>query len=244
MDDLGVRGCLRPTRLGAGLTARPSSCTLTDAAPREDVRAISRSLSGSLAGITHHRISGGCSCGMPLAPWRPPALEAPGQGLTASAKVRRSVRQEREERIVASAISSQGSRGPSGPRPVIRSGGPLGHRISSVRRATRGSNWSTSPRRSATAHWIRRTSGKWLPGLRPGRLDLMHATVPTYCMYGIEAIPTDVVMGPGGVRVVERETGRVLAIQQARMLGGPSNLGRRRSAPKTMTTRRSYLSCP
>jgi hypothetical protein len=36
--------CLRPTRLGANLTARPSSCTLTDAALREDVRAISRFL--------------------------------------------------------------------------------------------------------------------------------------------------------------------------------------------------------
>ena len=34
------KGCLRPTRLGADLTARPSSCTLTDAGPREDVRAI------------------------------------------------------------------------------------------------------------------------------------------------------------------------------------------------------------
>jgi len=36
------KGCLRPTRLGADLTARPSSCTLTDASPQEDVRAISR----------------------------------------------------------------------------------------------------------------------------------------------------------------------------------------------------------
>src|SRR5271157_3011874 len=36
------KGYLRPTRLGADLTARPSSCTLTDASPQEDVRAISR----------------------------------------------------------------------------------------------------------------------------------------------------------------------------------------------------------
>ena len=36
------KGYLRPTRLGADLTARPSSCTLTDASPRKDVRAISR----------------------------------------------------------------------------------------------------------------------------------------------------------------------------------------------------------
>ena len=41
--------CLRPTRLGTNLTARPSSCTLTDASPREDVRAISKRLSRLLA---------------------------------------------------------------------------------------------------------------------------------------------------------------------------------------------------
>jgi hypothetical protein len=76
----------------------------------------------------------------------------------------------------------------------------------------------------------------WLPGLRPGKLDVMHSTIPTYCLYGIEALPADVTMGPGDVRVVERGTGRVLATQQACMLGGPPILGRRRSAPETMTT--------
>jgi hypothetical protein len=39
---------LRPTRLGTNFMASPSSCRFTDASPREDVRAISRRLSGSL----------------------------------------------------------------------------------------------------------------------------------------------------------------------------------------------------
>jgi hypothetical protein len=59
----------------------------------------------------------------------------------------------------------------------------------------------------------------------------MHATIPTYCLYGIEAVPADVTVGPGGVRVVERGSGRVLATRQACMLGGLAILGRRRSAP-------------
>jgi hypothetical protein len=64
----------------------------------------------------------------------------------------------------------------------------------------------------------------------------MHATIPTYALYGLGAIPADVTVGPGGVRVVERGSGRVLATQQACMLGGLAILGRRRSAPETMTT--------
>ena len=51
------KGCLGPTRLGADLTARPSSCTLSDAAPSEDVRAIPRRLSGSLAGTSDQTAS-------------------------------------------------------------------------------------------------------------------------------------------------------------------------------------------
>ena len=72
----------------------------------------------------------------------------------------------------------------------------------------------------------------------------MHATIPTYALYGIEANPADVVVDPGGVRVVERGSGRVPPTQQACMLGGLAILGRRRSAPETMTTGRTYLSCP
>jgi hypothetical protein len=49
------KGCLRPIRDGTSLAARPSSCTLTDAACREDVRATSRDFSGSLAERLHRR---------------------------------------------------------------------------------------------------------------------------------------------------------------------------------------------
>jgi hypothetical protein len=73
--------------------------------------------------------------------------------------------------------------------------------------------------------------------LRPGKLVIMHATIPTYCLFSIEAVPADVPVGPGGVRVVERGSGRVLATQQACMLGGLAILGRRRSAPEAMSTR-------
>jgi hypothetical protein len=72
----------------------------------------------------------------------------------------------------------------------------------------------------------------------------MHATIPTYCLYGIEAIPADVIVEGDDVRVMERGSGRVVATPKACMLGGLAILGRRRSAPETMTTRRSYLSCP
>jgi hypothetical protein len=54
-----------------------------------------------------------------------------------------------------------------------------------------------------------------LASLRSGRLDLMHATIPSYYLYGIEAIPTEVIVEPGGVQVMERETGRVLATAPA-----------------------------
>jgi hypothetical protein len=96
----------------------------------------------------------------------------------------------------------------------------------------------------ATARWIRTASGEWPTGSHSGKLDFMHATVPTDSLYGIEALPADVVVESGGVRVVEPGTGRVLAIQQACMLGEPSILGRRRAAPETMTTRQSFLSRP
>jgi magnesium chelatase family protein len=59
----------------------------------------------------------------------------------------------------------------------------------------------------------------------------MHATIPTYTLYGIEAIPADVVARTDCVRVVERASGRVLATRQACMLGGPAILGRRELAP-------------
>jgi hypothetical protein len=61
--------------------------------------------------------------------------------------------------------------------------------------------------------------------------------LPTYCLYGIEAIPADVIVEGDGVLVVEWGSGRVLTIRQACMLGGLAILGRRRSAPETMKTR-------
>jgi hypothetical protein len=96
----------------------------------------------------------------------------------------------------------------------------------------------------ATSRRIRMTPGKWLPGLRPGKNDVMHATIPTYCLYGIEVLHADVVVGSDCVRAVERESGRVLAMQQACMLVRLAILGRRRSAPEAMSTSWSYLSCP
>jgi len=38
---------------------------------------------------------------------------------------------------------------------------------------------------------------------RPGKLDVMHATISTYCLYGLDAIPADVLVGPNDVQVVE-----------------------------------------
>jgi hypothetical protein len=87
-------------------------------------------------------------------------------------------------------------------------------------------------------------SGRLAGGFTPGKLDLMHATVPTYYLYGIEAIPADVVVRPEDVLVVERGSGQVLVTQQARMQAGLAILGRRRSAPETMSTGQSSLSSP
>src|SRR5262249_33076590 len=95
---------------------------------------------------------------------------------------------------------------------------------------------SKSAKPVATTRWIRMTSGEWPPGCRPGRLAIMHATIPTQALYGLDAIPADVVVGSDCVRAVERGSGRVLATQQACLLGGLAILGRRRSAPETMST--------
>jgi hypothetical protein len=62
---------------------------------------------------------------------------------------------------------------------------------------------SQSAKPVATARWIRTASGEWPTGSHSGKLDFMHATVPTYSLYGIEALPADVVVKSGGVRVVE-----------------------------------------
>ena len=77
------------------------------------------------------------------------------------------------------------------------------------------------------------TPGDWLAGLCPGKLVIMHATIPTDYVHGIDTIPADVIVGRDDVRVVERGSGRVLATQQACMQSGLATLGRRRSAPLT-----------
>jgi hypothetical protein len=104
----------------------------------------------------------------------------------------------------------------------------------------------------ATTRGIRTAPDEWLPGLRPGKLVIMHATIPTYALYGIEAIPADVVVEPGGVRVVERGTGRTLfgvkresrSCTRSGVQGCAPILGRRELAPEAMSTSWSYLSFP
>jgi hypothetical protein len=80
----------------------------------------------------------------------------------------------------------------------------------------------------------------------------MCQTIPTYYVYGLDAIPADVIVQGDGVRVVERGTRRTLVdVKQERgrrtpagaQPGGPT-LVRRESAPETMTTKQPYLSCP
>ena len=61
---------------------------------------------------------------------------------------------------------------------------------------------SQSAKPLATARWIRMASGEWLTGLRPGKLVIMHATIPTYCLYGLDAIPADVIVQEDTVHVV------------------------------------------
>jgi hypothetical protein len=80
----------------------------------------------------------------------------------------------------------------------------------------------------------------------------MGKTIPTDSLYGLDAIPADVIVQRDGVRVVGRKSGRTL-VDVKREPGrctpagvqpiGP-NLVRRESAPETMTTRWAYLSCP
>ena len=73
----------------------------------------------------------------------------------------------------------------------------------------------------------------------------MHATIPTYYLYGLDAIPADMFVDRDGVRVVERESGRTIldvkrspdSCMQAGVQGCPPTLGRRELAPETMSTR-------
>ena len=72
----------------------------------------------------------------------------------------------------------------------------------------------------------------------------MGKTIPTYSLYGLEAIPADVIVQGDGVRVVERGTGRTLAdVKQESGRRTPAsvqlirpNLVRRESAPAYLMT--------
>src|SRR5262249_2832991 len=76
-----------------------------------------------------------------------------------------------------------------------------------------------------------------------------HVTIPTYRLYGIEAIPADVVVGANDVRDVEPGSGRALldvkrtpdSYMQAGVPGCPPILGRRELAPETISTGQSPL---
>jgi hypothetical protein len=80
----------------------------------------------------------------------------------------------------------------------------------------------------------------------------MCKTIPTYYVYGLDAIAADVIVQGDGVRVVERKSGRTLCeVKQesdTRKRAGVQSVGptlvRRESAPETMTTIPPYLSCP
>lgn len=83
-----------------------------------------------------------------------------------------------------------------------------------------------------------------LAGFRPGRFDLMQATIPTYSLYGMDAVPADVTVGGNSVVVIERHTRRSLrevrwgpdSCRLASVQSDGSTLVRRDSAPETMTT--------
>jgi hypothetical protein len=72
----------------------------------------------------------------------------------------------------------------------------------------------------------------------------MCKTVPTYFLFGLDAISADVIVQGDGVRVVERGTGRTLvdvkqesdARKQAGVQSGGPNLVRRKPALETMST--------
>ena len=102
---------------------------------------------------------------------------------------------------------------------------------------------TTSRRESAkpvaTARRIRTASGEWPTDPHSGRLGVMFKTIPTYSLYGLDAIPADVIVQRDGVRVVERGTGRTFfdvkqesdTRKQAGVQSGGPALVRRESAP-------------
>ena len=80
----------------------------------------------------------------------------------------------------------------------------------------------------------------------------MCQTIPTYYLYGLDAISADVIVQGDGVRVVERRTGRTLVAvkqesdsrEQAGVQPVCPSLVQRKPAPETMSTGQSSLSLP
>jgi hypothetical protein len=96
-----------------------------------------------------------------------------------------------------------------------------------------------------TARWIRTASGEWPTGSHSGKLGVMCKTIPTYYVYGLDAISADVIVQGDGVRVVERGIGRTLVdVKQepssstpAGVQSGSPNLMRRKPAPARLIAR-------
>src|SRR5262249_3041616 len=101
----------------------------------------------------------------------------------------------------------------------------------------------------ATACRIRTAPGEWPTGSHSGRLGVMCKTIPTYYLYGLDAISADVIVQRDGVRVEERRTGRTLVEvkpesdtrKQAGVQPIRPNLVRRESAPARII---AELYCP
>ena len=100
-----------------------------------------------------------------------------------------------------------------------------------------------------TARRTRTAPGDWPTGSHSGRLGVMCKTIPTYYLYGLDAIPADVIVQGDGGRVVERGSGRTLVEvrresdtrKQAGVQSDGPNLVRRESAPARII---AELYCP
>ena len=76
----------------------------------------------------------------------------------------------------------------------------------------------------------------------------MCKTIPTFYLYGLDAIPAHVIVEGDRVRVAERGTGRTLVVvkqesdtrKQAGVQSGGPTLVQRELAPDTMSTSRLY----
>jgi hypothetical protein len=94
-------------------------------------------------------------------------------------------------------------------------------------------------------------AGDWLSD-SPGQVGVMHATIPTYALRGINAVPADVIVEGEMVCVAERKTGRtLLGVKRGPSSNAPAGVQsdrqtpvQRESAPETMSTGQCCLSYP